>query len=347
MNSKPLLNIFLGGLIVAGLYFYFKGKESPSEPENVDIVTDNTPEPEQNQEAYPAFWEACNECLGRHAIRIVASHDRYLSWVDAVKGPSTKSNYISYGLYETYDPKDCIQRLKQPLLDANFPTGMDESAAHYLYALQRVYDLTRRMNRYYELEDYKDDNLAFGIQMNDTLLAAFKDYFESDLILRNASKQVFESQMAVLVSYDETSTEDYYLIQLIDASYRLAQLSLKPNRKTIDLEALKTTLSQYQEKLDAYEAFVKSGDMELSSSREYYVDRHLAFLKSAKTLVREFNKKTEDEGTYSWGDFNDDAILKELTTYYNALFSLPKSASEGIRIPLPPMEERFFYRAAK
>jgi hypothetical protein len=347
-KTRPLRNILFFGLIIGLMVFYFRKKifDKPQSPPETVVSTEQDVAP-LLADATPAehitFWNACIECQGRHSGRIYASYDRYVSWADPKKGQQAGERNI-YGLYETYDPRDCEEKLAAYLREKTYPEGMDEPTAHFLFELKRVYGLTSRMNRYYELEDYKDDQLAFGRQMHDTLLSSFKAFHQADSVLWAAGNDFFVNRLRSEQLGAEAGTPKAAMLDLLETAYQIEVLTRVPSRKFVSLDSAKVKVALLESRFEALEAVVKSQPYEEASRLDYPINRGLELVKSAKNIVREYGNKFDPPGR-SWGYYSDDQLLSNYSSAYNSFRSALSNMQEGI--PLAPESQRFFWRDPK
>ena len=96
------------------------------------------------------------------------------------QGPTGKEMNI-YGLYDVSgDGTDCesaVQKAKQ--MEPSMPE-IEDSADKYVTALKAVVEQIRGVYKYYDQQDYKDDNFAKGKAAHAPLIAAFKDFREAN-----------------------------------------------------------------------------------------------------------------------------------------------------------------------
>lgn len=136
-----------------------------------------------------ADYNACIDCLNRHSDRITAGRRRYLSWADEKKGPTGKEKNI-YGLYQAYDPADCLQKTQQAFSQQ---TERAPLVAAYQQALQETYDSINTLYDYYDHEDYKDDQMAHGKAQHAAILRTFAQY-ETAAAQLNAELDLFRER---------------------------------------------------------------------------------------------------------------------------------------------------------
>jgi len=118
------------------------------------------------------------DCYNASANIARDSYNRYLDWVNKKKGPTCKETYISYGVYEI--GADAVQTCngaaqqgaasQPPLPEA------DAAAAQVSSLLAQLQPLNDQAYKYYEQEDYKDDNCAFAKQSHAQLISLFEQF---------------------------------------------------------------------------------------------------------------------------------------------------------------------------
>lgn len=149
--------------------------------DNPPPVTRETPPSGEVQDPDNTLTKKTNayisECFNKYSNRVVESYNRYALWVKNMEqGPTGKEPNI-YGLYDVSgDGTDCenaVDSAKQ--LEPSMPE-IEDAADKYVVALKAVIEQIRGVYKYYEQEDYKDDNFAKGKQSHAGLVAAFKDF---------------------------------------------------------------------------------------------------------------------------------------------------------------------------
>jgi hypothetical protein len=116
------------------------------------------------------------KCFNPYASSVMGSYQRYTSWLkDADQGPTGKEPIV-YGLYEIHgDGEDCAKAVS----DAN---GMEPhvtaeaDADEFSKALKTAIEKVNEVYKYYDQEDYKDDNFKLGKDLHPGLIQAFKNF---------------------------------------------------------------------------------------------------------------------------------------------------------------------------
>jgi hypothetical protein len=124
------------------------------------------------------------DCLNEVSPRARNSYERYHSWVkDLALGPTGQEKII-YGLYTLNGVESCHERIGAT--PAGAPEPVERAATAFDRTMSRLDAVTKKMDRYYEQEDFKDDGFAEGKRMHGPLLAAFHHFSEADQRLRAA-----------------------------------------------------------------------------------------------------------------------------------------------------------------
>lgn len=124
-----------------------------------------------------------SECFNKYSNRVIESHNRYALWVKNIEQGPTGREIIVYGLYDVNgDGTDCEKAISAAKeIEPSMPE-IEDAADNYVVALKAVIEQIRGVNKYYEQEDYKDDNFAKGKQAHAGLIAAFKDFREVNTV---------------------------------------------------------------------------------------------------------------------------------------------------------------------
>ncbi len=142
-----------------------------------------TPPPGETESPENSLTKKTNfyisECFNKYSNRVVESYNRYALWVKNIEQGPTGKETLVYGLYDVNgDGTDCekaITSAKQ--LEPSMPE-IEDVADKYVVALKDVIAQIREVEKYYEQEDYKDDNFEKGKKAHPALLQAFKAFRE-------------------------------------------------------------------------------------------------------------------------------------------------------------------------
>ncbi|HTU61259.1 MAG TPA: protein kinase, partial [Polyangiales bacterium] len=219
-------------------------------PGALRAASQSDPSEQEKQLAEAAY------CLNRNADRGYDSYARYDSWVDLARGPSAKDRTV-YGLYTLTGPDDCPE---QPLHSAD--RELAERLASFARAVHVLDRETTKADRYYEQQDYKDDEMRLGQSMHRPLLAAFQAFAESERALRSALTTRRAQRDGVLLASSSPGPERA-VHELRLKAQALSELGLvTPEQlRTLSSEHFKQVLEAYGSALDALEASRAAQDL--------------------------------------------------------------------------------------
>jgi hypothetical protein len=188
------------------------------------------------------------ECSNRFVSRAYQSRDRYLSWVDAKKGPTGKEDIV-YGVYTLVgDVKvECRDRLTAVSNGPSMPE-LEAAGEHLTASLETLAPLLEEANDYFSGKDYQRDAWAKGKELHPKLMAAFEAFEKADAemgaVLDAREDASLESQLAELSkSPDPTG---YVLTNVIYTGKKLVHLaSGVDDIGAIDLAAFQAALETF------------------------------------------------------------------------------------------------------
>jgi|GEM_PF-762974 len=144
------------------------------------------PSPPTGQRLLPQTVHAGYACVNRTLVRTRDSHARYLSWVDATRGPTCQERHV-YGLYSCYE--DSIARCQHAAqLDADFQDLALVNA--------QLVVLLEKANRYYSDDDYLDDGCQRAREMHPTLM----DLFGRAMTANENARRLLAAQLKAAVA---------------------------------------------------------------------------------------------------------------------------------------------------
>ncbi|MEZ5463569.1 YiiG family protein [Dokdonella sp.] len=230
------------------------------------------------------------DCINRHSNWTMGSRERYLDWIkDAKRGPTGREPVI-YGLYPLYDISDCRAGIEKA---ANLPPAypeIEQSAAAWVEAFVTLDSLVAEANRYYELENYKDDKMAKGKSMHPQLMEAFERFDAANNALYG---QVVTTQDGLAerrlqrLAGDPALEREYLFALLNDRAKQIVRLMDSVGTKSFDRDGFATAVSEYEKayfEADAYSTQQSGQSKEAFDS--IMMMMALEYLKSAKSLMR-------------------------------------------------------------
>ncbi len=152
----------------------------PPATEPFDKTTINDSEPFADEAALVKktnFY--ITECFNRYSNSVVSSHNRYASWLRDLEAGPTGRETLVYGLYEiSGDGSDCEKAIADAKASPPSMPGLEDAAETYVAALRTVVARVNAIHKYYDQEDYKDDNFERGKQEHPALMQAFTRFRE-------------------------------------------------------------------------------------------------------------------------------------------------------------------------
>ncbi|MEZ4825019.1 MAG: DUF3829 domain-containing protein [Bacteroidia bacterium] len=305
-KEKPstLKNVLFLGAILLVLSLYFKNKFSsddpPADPKEEQVVEAEPIENPTDKDIVSKL-NVATECLNSHSDRIFDSYYRYLSWADKKTGPTGKEQNI-YGLYSLYDYKRDAEAMETSRTIApGYLSELDSAGITYIQALIQINDLVATAYRYYEHEDYRDDNFAKAKEYHQPLISAFDAFAAADLQLRN---QILDQQNGLLhrsLAAASQAGDSAYLLQtqVMMLAQDLMDAGTVKEPQDVNLGKFTTLLDSFNHRLDIYRAFALRKQAESPSADvNSFLDETDDYLKKAKDLMR----RVRDKKGYEMGD---------------------------------------------
>ncbi|MDO9022552.1 MAG: YiiG family protein [Deltaproteobacteria bacterium] len=159
------------------------------------------------------------QCLNGFSSSVLRSRQRYLSWADAVEGPTGRERMI-YGLFQVSgNPADCAAaaqrsgQMQPPLPD------VEAAAQRYVAALQAVQPVVEQAYAYYSRRNYRDDQMARGQAMHAPLMQAFNTF------------QAANQQLSAVVELHQEQATTQLLARLQRDPSRQFEYRLRSNQR--------------------------------------------------------------------------------------------------------------------
>jgi hypothetical protein len=117
------------------------------------------------------------KCFNPYANSVMNSYQRYTSWIKNVdQGPTGKESIV-YGLYEIHgDGEDCAKAVADANAMEPHVPDTETAADEFSKALKTAIERINEVYKYYDQEDYKDDNFKLGKDSHAGLIQAFKNF---------------------------------------------------------------------------------------------------------------------------------------------------------------------------
>ena len=235
-------------------------------------------------------------CMNRLDDRILSSRARYRSWVDDDEGPQASSRHI-YGLYSFYDPSDCAEQAAAVAAIAPRDVEMDEAAQAYVAAVDDLHGVVAEAERYYDRNDYLDDDMARGKAMHGPLLDGFNRFIVArEALIAHVDRGFEEALTAAEEALPSSDTRGRLLYDTMRSALAIAREANVHWREvgSIDHDSFVARVEGYQRQVDQLEDNIGENDRTLQS----YVQASQAFALAAKELGR----RVDRGGGWSRGD---------------------------------------------
>ncbi|WP_319924494.1 YiiG family protein [Xenorhabdus littoralis] len=188
-----------------------KAKEDRNEP-----VQDPEEVLSAKMQVYIECYNSLDESINRSIVR-------YASWInDLEKGPIGNERVV-YGLYSVRQDSvtDCLDKIKKVAAMKPELKAIDGIAVNYIESSAKLVPEINVLKRYYEQEDYKDDNFAKGKEKHQQLIAAYQEFEPASVAFSQSIEEINDERQITALRYMEKEsgrTLDYYsLAILIDA----------------------------------------------------------------------------------------------------------------------------------
>lgn len=235
-------------------------------------------------------------CINRLDDRILSSRARYRSWVDDEEGPKANSRHV-YGLYTFSDPSDCAERARAAAALTPRRPEMDQAGQAYVTAVTDLHAIIEEAERYYDRNDYQDDDMARGQELHGPLMNGFNRFIVAREALLVHVDAAFEEALS---KREEALPPGDTKMRLVYDTMRSAQEIARTANVhwreigSIDHDSFFAKAQGYQRQTDELANHVGEDERELQS----YVQASQAFAQAAKEVAR----RVERGGGWSRGD---------------------------------------------
>lgn len=227
------------------------------------------------------------DCLNVHSNWVLASRDRYLSWIADVEAGPTGDEEVAHGPYRLRDPADCLAGIATA---AELPPDLPEleaDAAQWAQALEQVRALTAQADDYYESGGQRDDAMRQGKNLHPRLMAAWSAF---DAVNGRLHTQITGSKAQLAAGElerlraDPARQDEYHLRLALFRARELAEFTLgagdaapDPDAYAARLEAFATAYRDAAADLDRQQA--AGGD---TIATRVVIDRAREYLEAAQ-----------------------------------------------------------------
>ncbi len=239
------------------------------------------------------------ECYNGISGRAIDSINRYSSWVkDMKKGPTGKEKVV-YGLYGLHEHivENCKKNVPAAIAAEPKQAELDKAADNYLKATLALNEKIIEAEKYYERENYKDDNFEKGKKMHQPLVQAMDAFMAADDELSKQLEEQNSKAMKVQLAEIEKTVGkkfDYWLLStVIEAKAAVEVLS----QDTFDVEKAKKLISAYEDSADNLIDQLKADE----SAKMKYLSLPMQIDEYRKAL-KERMRRVRDKTPYSTGE---------------------------------------------
>lgn len=172
---KIFIHAALTGFILTGLHHSaFAQEVKATPPQSVEQNAAGTP---GQSEITPERIKKVNVYISmlNRSLRANQALTRYASWVDMKKGLTGKEKNI-YGTYEPYDLRSEITKAREELTSEPAIPELDKAAADYMDVYEKLAPELTKAAKYYDRQDYKEDNMEGGKKYHQQIAALAPTY---------------------------------------------------------------------------------------------------------------------------------------------------------------------------
>lgn len=277
-----------------------KKEVSQEQPSDNSTSIENTPEVAVNKFEDPAFVNKYNAYIGfgnSFHSRAVESYQRYFSWADRDKGPKgnmKKANHSLYGLNESQ-----LDRLKE-VIDKNPKMEKLDPLMKTVYEKSKnLYEVVNDTKRYYDLEDYKDDDFKKGEELHSQLITAFDSYFDA----YDSMSSEFRGLQDEFFAYDAEKYKkdgmDLRYNLMMNLNYAKNILDIIGPRdgqelSTIDMNTFENKIGKFRETFDEIEVLSKDEERVKRELNDVTGKLDLRdYIRDASEMIKELRNLTE------------------------------------------------------
>jgi Protein of unknown function (DUF3829) len=240
-------------------------------------------------------------CMNGTSKRVVASRNRYLSWISDEKVGPTGKERIIYGIYDI-NASTCFPSLDRAKSMQPALPEVDSAAAEYRKALEELDPIVKQADKYYDQKDYKDDKMAKGKELHQPLLNAFAKFeqvskgFEDRVIALN---DAVNARQFARLEKDPSRRLQYLSQKSLNEAKALIKLTDIAELKELDLQKYDVAVQAYDKALTELDQYADSHKAEVGRAMMFssFASSSRSFLKTAKELLRrkrdnkDFNKE--------------------------------------------------------
>lgn len=240
------------------------------------------------------------DCYNRVDKRAHEAMNRYRQWVKNMDTGPTGKERVVYGVYTVSESsvRDCV-KLAEQADDAPALPGIDPTVKVYANAVAAWTQTLEEADKYYNREDYKDDQMAKGKALHPELVKRYEAFsaaseaFSQALDVANDKRQ---AEQLVELEKSEGRKFNYWHISTMVTAKKLVKLVTKDG---FDLEQATAALKSYEDAAQGLSDFTKNAAKDELPMMHSSLDNNAeSTLVAAKQLIR----RVRDKVPYSRGE---------------------------------------------
>jgi Protein of unknown function (DUF3829) len=184
------------------------------------------------------------------SLRGEESWNRYLSWVDAKRGPTGKERII-YGLYSVgSSAKDAIEKARQSAAADPAIPALDGATKDLASAFEKLVPILNEAEAYYDRKDYMSDNMAGGKALHEKLVPAAMTFLaarERTNELQDQFKDLIDRQQLAKIEKAEGKSVRWHVRNTMMLAKKAVDLMPDSPKRGTDLKQFDAALATYGE----------------------------------------------------------------------------------------------------
>ena len=320
-RSLRLPAFLLASLALAGCDQLFQALEDKAQ-EAAMAGPEGSPDDQLGMKLQPYIG-----CINNTSSSVHRSMDRYFEWVDPEQGP-TGSEKLIFGLFAINDPSPCIDGVAKVAEAEPRDADLEAAGTAYIEALKATVAIVDQAHKYYDQEDYKDDDFAKAKKMHPELVAAFESFTAADKALRDivvAQNDALLERGLQRIEQEEGQKLRWHQAKLMHVAKSLLEATSAPienGKMQLDLAKFEPAFEEYEAAVEALSTYTKANQAEASSVILFsqFVSSSEELQKAGKELMR----RHRDGGTFTeselqdlsrWPERVDGSPMKFMTKY--------------------------------
>lgn len=215
--------------------------------------------PEAQIDAYVAKSNGVVGLLNS-SMRGSESWRRYLSWVDAKKGPTGKERII-YGLYSVgSSSKDAIEKARKSAAAEPAIPALDGATKELAAAFEALVPILNEAEAYYDRKDYLSDGMKGGKELHAKLVPAASAFLSARMKaeqLQEQFKDLLDRQQLARIEKAEGKSVRWHTRNTMMLAKKAVDLMPRDPRKPGDLKAFDAALTEFGEAVRTFDTAVR------------------------------------------------------------------------------------------